>query len=535
MMTDTICDPKKNTPLVSETSPSEEILSNPALLFLYYRIEHIFGIKTGIESLEKLNEYLEKKSGNTFIKNPSAYDYLLTSREQIHKIAKFITINETYFFRESCHFELLSLFLPEFANSICAKLNRPLQICCAAVSIGCEAYSIAMLLDYYNKKGIELDYSIDAFDIDAEAIETAKNARYSANSLRSDTLSWKHILDSYLILDNSASSTSHPYLVTQNIRRKVHFFPHNIMRGLDKQYDIIFFRNVLIYFSLKHRLSVINNLSEALYSNGLLFLGVSETASINHPLLANCFTNNVFYFQKLPSPSYTNLIRQEVFDDKINEINDIGTRERIDSIPNTHSPIPNPFPSNTQQKETEKNINICEIAEILKNDEGKTNAQKVLEIIINNSNIDVVNFNNTFSCNNFAAAVSYFLNTEDYNNANLVLNFLEKYNTGAITQFLRAEYYFFRSDFKNAENIYQEVIFKDKYFWPAFYRIAITAAEGNITRFEYKINKTIECIELLHKDKVNGLNHNYECFMGGFSPDYFRRILEKKLLEKRGE
>jgi len=533
-------------------NPPEEVLANPALLFLYYRIEQILGIKAGIDALIKLNEYLEKKCSSSFIKNPSSYDYLLTSREHIHKIAKFVTVNETYFFREGCHFEILSLFLPDFANTVCAKLKRPLQICCAAVSIGCEAYSIAMLIDYYIKKGMELDYSIDAFDIDAEVIETAKNARYTSNTFRSDTSAWKHIFDSYLIRDNDT------YLVPQNIRRKVKFFPHNIMRGLDKQYDVIFFRNSLIYFSSKNRLSVINNLSDALYSKGLLFLGISETASIKHPLLANCFTQNVFYFQKIPQPSNSDLIRHDQIEtvniDKnektqgaFSELQKSQTatlkastsysepqKSEVSGTVNKETGI-SIATYNAPLKETELLVNCCEIADILKIDEGKTNAQKVLDIIINKSYTETIFFDETINGSNIAAAVSCFLNTKDFNNANLILNYLEKYNSGAITAFLRAEYYYLRSEIEKAENLYQEVSVKNKYFWPAFYRIAIIASNGNITRFEYKIKKTIECIELLQKDMISNVNQNYECFMGGFSPDYFRRILEKKLSEKRGD
>ncbi|MCL2809641.1 MAG: chemotaxis protein CheR, partial [Treponema sp.] len=215
-----------------------EILSSPALLFLYYRIEQILGIKAAADSLNNLNQYLEKSCGSSFIENPAAYEFLLTSREQIYNISKLLTINETYFFREGIHFTLLTNLLPDLI-----KLGKPLQICCAAVSIGCEAYTIAMLLDYYIKKGFRFDYYIDAFDINLEAIETAKNARYNKNTFRADGVSWKHILDSYLIQDNNE------FIVVKEIQNKVNFFPHNIMRGLEKQYDIIFFRNSLIYFS----------------------------------------------------------------------------------------------------------------------------------------------------------------------------------------------------------------------------------------------------------------------------------------------
>jgi len=481
-----------------------EVLSNPALLFLYYRVEQILGIRAGSESLIKLNEYLENNCGSSFIKNPAAYEYLLTSREQIFSISKFLTVNETYFFREGAHFDLLAGVLPEFA-----ELGRPLQICSAAVSIGCEAYSIAMLLDHHIKNGLNFDFSVDAFDVSVDAIEIAKNARYTSNALRGDGSSWKHVLDSYLIRDNDE------FIVAQNIRRKVRFFPHNIMRGLEKQYDIIFFRNSLIYFSNKNRIFVINNLADSLFRNGLLFMGISETSAVKHPLLANKNSSDVFYFQKTGTPF--------IYDQ-------LGTF--------TSSPPTEPFNDNHQYKKHEKHtsekharqersrkeeitVSCAEITEILKIEDGKPNAEKTLNNLTNEKS-------SALSGSALAASAIYFLNTQDLDDADTVISYLEKNNTGAFTKYLRGEHYFHCGNLQEAEKFYVESSVKDKYFWPAFYRITVIASEGNPTRYEYKIKKTIESIELLQNMEPNA-ERNYECFMGGFSPDYFLRILEKKL------
>ena len=472
-----------------------EIFSNPALLFLYYRIEQILGIKAGSEALIRLNEYLEKNCGSSFTENPSAYGHLLDTREQIHDISKFLTVNETYFFREGVHFELLASLLPELA-----KLERPVQICSAAVSIGCEAYSIAMLLDHHIKKGLNLDFVIDAFDVSAEAIEAAKNARYTANTLRGDGAAYKYILDSYLIADNGE------YIVSQNIRKKVNFFPYNIMRGLDKQYDVIFFRNSLIYFSSKSRPFVVNNLAESLFSGGFLFIGISETASIKHPLLANRYSQDAFYFQK-PAPAYF----PEQHDLKQNHI----PREKTT---HTHAA------RQVHPKYSELPVNCAEIADLLKVQEGKLNAQNVLDKLADQKT-------DSLSGSRLAASAAYYLQIQDFVNADLVLTHLEKHNTGTFTKFLRGEYFFLRGNAEDAEKNYQEAAVKDKFFWPAFYRIAVLSADGNLTRYEYKIKKTIESIEL--SQSLDGKELNYECFMGGFSPDYFRRILEKKLTEKQ--
>jgi chemotaxis protein methyltransferase CheR len=481
-----------------------EVLSNPALLFLYYRIEQILGIRAGSESLIRLNEYLENNCGSSFIKNPAAYEYLLTSREQIFSISKFLTVNETYFFREGAHFDLLAGVLPELV-----ELRRPLQICSAAVSIGCEAYSIAMLLDHHIKNGLNFDFTIDAFDVSVDAIETAKNARYTSNALRSDGSSWKHILDSYLIHDNDE------FIVSQNIRRKVRFFPHNIMRGLEKQYDIIFFRNSLIYFSNKNRIFVINNLAESLISNGLLFMGISETSAVKHPLLANKNSSDVFYFQKTGTPfiydqlgTFTNFT--ELY------ANNDNRQYKKQEKPAVEKPLRPERP-----KREEITVSCAEITEILKIEDGKPNAEKTF-YALTNENLSAL------SGSALAASAIYFLNAQDLDKADAIISYLEKNNTGAFTKYLRGEHYFHNDNLQEAEKYYVESSVKDKYFWPSFYRIAVIASEGNPTRYEYKIKKTIESIELLQNLEPDS-ERNYECFMGGFSPDYFLRILEKKL------
>jgi chemotaxis protein methyltransferase CheR len=88
--------------------------------------------------------------------------------------------------------------------------------------------------------------------------------------------------------------------------------------------------------------------------------------------------------------------------------------------------------------------------------------------------------------------------------------------------FLRGEHYYLTGNTDAAEEKYQEASLKDKAFWPAFYRICSLAAPGNRTRYEYKVKKTLKSMEA-------GKELHYESFIGGFSPDYYQRILERKL------
>lgn len=498
----------------------EAVLSDPALLFLYHRVEQILGIRASNEALIKLNAYLEADSGAPFIEKPGAYERMLTSREQIFEISKFVTVNETYFFREGMHFNLmLHHFLPEFAAQ-----KRTIRICCAACSIGCEAYSIAMLLDYFVKNkldsGYSLDFEIDAFDISAEAIETAKKGCYTSNSVRNDGTDWKYILDRSLV------RVENDFTVSDEIRKKVHFYNHNIIRGLEKQYNIIFFRNAMIYFSSKNRLIVMDDLAESLYNGGILFLGVSETSSVRHPLLANRYMSDVFYFQKV-TPSY----QLESVEGKQDEAEPETKRPSRRIEENIHKKSVPPKAENhradekaeraekaARRIEVELPLDCEEIKALLEKEEGQPNAKKVLAVLGEGA----AGAADSLSGSELAAAAVSFLSAQDFGSADRVLSRLEKRSGGPVALFLRGEYCFLSNNSGEAEKKFEEAASGNKAFWPAFYRLSTLAAKGNKTLYEYRIKKAIESLEL-------GKDMYYECFMGGFSPAYFLRILEKKL------
>ncbi|MCL2765737.1 MAG: hypothetical protein FWD40_10745 [Treponema sp.] len=185
--------------------------------------------------------------------------------------AEFLTVNETYFFREPVHFSLLLELLPSFEKT-------GIRICSAATAAGCEAYSIAMLIEAYNKGAQRpVVYNIDAFDINAKAIETARKGIYSARSIREDGDCFKYMTIPYI------KGQEDKYHVSDSIKKNINFFVHNLMDELYvEKYDIIFFRNAFIYFLPHKRERLLSNLSHILKEGGILILGVSETSGVQH-------------------------------------------------------------------------------------------------------------------------------------------------------------------------------------------------------------------------------------------------------------
>jgi chemotaxis protein methyltransferase CheR len=255
--------------------------------------EERFGLKADPDDVEKLRAYLRNTYG---AENQEIINKVFDSGEA----AGFLTVNETYFFREPAHFSLLWDLLPSFEKT-------GIRICCAAVSSGCEAYSAAMMIEAYNAGAPALtgapplSYHIDAFDINHSVIETACRGVYGNRALREDGSCFRYMADPYL------KKTENEYRVEQLLKKNIRFFVHNLMDELPpKEYDIIFFRNAFIYFSQRNRGRIIFNLSKNLTEGGILLLGVSETAGAHNACsdagLDEKSRKDVFYFQKKARP-----------------------------------------------------------------------------------------------------------------------------------------------------------------------------------------------------------------------------------------
>jgi len=177
-----------------------------------------------------------------------------------------VAINETFFFRHPEHFERLR-------NWVSLKSNiQDLDVLCAGVSHGQEAYSLAMLLT--DVLPAEVVIKIMAIDIDKEAIEAAKLARYSEMEINRTPPVCRALLEKYLCVESTLDSKS--YIVTPDIVGKVQFVCGNVFQALLLRYDIIFVRNILIYFEEGARTQLLIKLRDKLKLNGLLFIGGGE-------------------------------------------------------------------------------------------------------------------------------------------------------------------------------------------------------------------------------------------------------------------
>lgn len=194
-------------------------------------------------------------------------DYLENKENEKDRLVSMdlLTTNETYFFREPAHFKYLK------ENILPAIKTRPARIWCAAASSGEEPYSIAMeLAEYYEHNQWELIAS----DISYRMLDKATTGLYPIQRL-------EHMPAEYLkkYCRKGVSSYSGMMRVTESLRNKINYQRHNLLEPAQSfgMFDVIFVRNVLIYFDQDVKNIVLRNLCNQLKPGGWLITSHSES------------------------------------------------------------------------------------------------------------------------------------------------------------------------------------------------------------------------------------------------------------------
>ena len=216
--------------------------------------------------------------------------YSQDNHDEFRNLMDVITIKETYFFREIDQIKtLVNEVLPEIRKD---KPYESIKIWSAGCATGEEAYTLAMLC---LEKGYELGKSqieIFANDISQEAIQKAKQGIYKQTSFRTtDPL----YMQRYFLAEPDGS-----YRIRDELREALNFFCINL---LDKNrltflpmFDIIFCRNLIIYFDDTSKRTVIESFYQKLYPNRYLFLGHSESLiNFTHLFKLRHFQHSLVY------------------------------------------------------------------------------------------------------------------------------------------------------------------------------------------------------------------------------------------------
>ncbi|WP_027580054.1 protein-glutamate O-methyltransferase [Bradyrhizobium sp. Ai1a-2] len=210
-----------------------------------------------------LNEYVEH-----------LFDNGLPDNELTHLI-DVVTTNKTDFFREPAHFT----FLKEVAVPALLKPrgrgSHGLKIWSAACSTGMEAYTTAMVLDDMTRSGTRFQFRILGTDISTAVLRLAKAAIYTRDVIAPVPAEF---VKRYFL--SSKDRSSNEVRVVPELRRLTNFMRMNLMDSsypVDRDVDIIFCRNVLIYFDRQTQRKVVDQLCSHLRPGGYLLVGHSES------------------------------------------------------------------------------------------------------------------------------------------------------------------------------------------------------------------------------------------------------------------
>jgi chemotaxis protein methyltransferase CheR len=215
-------------------------------------------------------------------------DFLFSSagqQQELVQMLDMVTTNKTDFFREPDHFDyLVQKVLPEW---VLRHPGERLAIWSAGCSSGEEPYTLSMVLSEFAQANPGFDFQILATDISTRVLEKAKNAVYAEALVDPVPLSYKK---KYLL---RSKDRSNPMVrIVPELRDKVRFRRLNFMDddfGMREQLDIIFCRNVIIYFDRPTQERLLQRFHRQMKPGALIFMGHSETLSGLNVALTSVF------------------------------------------------------------------------------------------------------------------------------------------------------------------------------------------------------------------------------------------------------
>lgn len=238
---------------------------------LYTFIKANYGI-----NLEKKKQLVEARMNSVLaekgIRSYSDYFKILqTDQNEVTVMLNKLTTNHTFFLREPEHFDFLKeTILPQVSRENAA--TKEMRIWSAGCSTGEEAYTTIMVLkDYFGAE--KWDYRILATDISTHVMESARVGVYSSESIANIPAQWEK---KYF-----TKTPDGLHLLSDEVKKEVIFKKLNLMDPFSfrKPFDLIFCRNVMIYFDQPTKEKLINKYYDVLKPGGYLFIGHSETVN----------------------------------------------------------------------------------------------------------------------------------------------------------------------------------------------------------------------------------------------------------------
>jgi chemotaxis protein methyltransferase CheR len=258
--------------------PSEPPLTPEAYDFLAQLIYERSRIRLGADKHALMAGRLGQRLRTLGIADYDEYCRLLQSPDgegEIDSLIDLISTNHTEFFREPAHFEILARQVLPAAAAAQTIGQQTYRVWCAAASSGEEVYSLAIVLAEFARARPSCAWQIDASDISRRMLDRCRRGIYAADRVE---LPSADLLPRYF--QRGHGEREGYYRVKAELRRAVAVHHINLFQPqypLPKGHDVIFCRNVMIYFDGPSREQLVQRLTEQLAPGGYLFVGHSES------------------------------------------------------------------------------------------------------------------------------------------------------------------------------------------------------------------------------------------------------------------
>ncbi|MBE0602275.1 MAG: protein-glutamate O-methyltransferase [Deltaproteobacteria bacterium] len=238
------------------------------------------GIKLPPSKKTMLQARLQRRLRTLSLRSYGEYcDYLFTTegmQEELTLMIDLVTTNKTDFFREPAHFDyLVENCLPGLADPDGLGYRKKVAVWSAGCSTGEEPYTLAMVLSDFVETNPGFQFSVLATDISTRVLRTAAMGIYESDKVDPVPIAMKR---KYLLRNKDRSKDL--VRVVPGLRARVSFRQLNFMEsdfGIGEPLDVIFCRNVIIYFDKPTQEKLLNRFCRHLAPGGYVFLGHSET------------------------------------------------------------------------------------------------------------------------------------------------------------------------------------------------------------------------------------------------------------------
>lgn len=257
------------------------------------------GVTLGANKDAMISNRLDKLKRDIKISNVDEILALVERGEHLEVFINTFTTNKTNFFRESFHFD-------DLKHRVCKEAidnGNNLKIYCSAASTGEEPYSILMTLENAKEEfgSMHFNCSLLATDIDTHVLSHASSGIYEWNKNAYDFPEWIKPAKYFKRRNHPQKDDDYLIKVKENLLKKVNFKKHNLMDEnypfAHGEFDVVFCRNVLIYFNQDDQNRILEKLFKTLKIGGTLYLGHSESPLKLTPYLKR-HGQNIFIKEK---------------------------------------------------------------------------------------------------------------------------------------------------------------------------------------------------------------------------------------------